>query len=75
MRLTPAIGEHTLDQRRVGFRYHDIDIEIAFPLRRLLGQYVPRVRMAALYLAGGSEAEPLRRTFMRFEFWHYPSYN
>jgi hypothetical protein len=54
----------------IGFGHEHIDIEVAFPLIRLLRQNVARMRMATLDLSGGGQAHSLRCTFVRFEFWH-----
>ena len=54
----------------VRLRDKSIDIELALSLISLLRQYVPRMRMAPLYLTAGSQPESLRRTLVRLEFWH-----
>ena len=43
-----------------------IDIEVPFSLIRFLRQYVTRMRVTTLDLAGRGGAKPLRRTFMCF---------
>jgi hypothetical protein len=54
----------------VGFGDKHVDIEMALSLISLLRQNVPRVRVATLDLATGSQAKSLRRTLVRLKFWH-----
>src|SRR5262245_44923696 len=73
--LTSSVREHSLDQRLIGIRCHHVDVQIALSLCGLLGQDVAGVRVPALDLSGGGQAESLGRSFMSLEFWHYSSTN
>ena len=53
---------------RLGHQH--IDIEMAFPLISLLGQYVPCMRMTTLDLPRGGQPHSFGCTFVRFKFWH-----
>jgi hypothetical protein len=43
-----------------------IDIEVPLPLIRFLRQYVTRMRVTTLNLAGSRSSKPLRRALMCF---------
>jgi hypothetical protein len=50
--------------------YEHIDIQVALTLVSFLRQNVPRMRMAALDLAGRRQPESLGGAFVGFKFWH-----
>jgi hypothetical protein len=50
----------------VRLRNEHIDIEVPLSLISLLGQYVPRMRMATLDFSGSREPHSLGSTFMCF---------
>jgi hypothetical protein len=54
----------------IRFGDEHIDIQMAFPLTSLLRQYVPRVGMPTLDLAGGGQPHALGCAFVGFKFWH-----
>jgi hypothetical protein len=54
----------------IGLGYEHVDVKVTLSLIGLLRQYVPRVRMATLDLARGSQAHSLRGTLMGFQFRH-----
>jgi len=64
--LISSVRQHSLDALLIALGNHHVHVEISLSLIRLLGQDVPRVRMAALNLAGGGHAKSLGRAFMCF---------
>jgi hypothetical protein len=68
--LISSVRQHRYHTIVVRLRDEYIDIELALSLISLLRQYVPRMRMAAFDFAAGSQPKSLRRTLVRFEFWH-----
>jgi len=68
--LIPTVRQHRCHTIVVRFGDQHIDIEMALSLIGLLRQNVPRMRMATLDLATGSQAKSLRRTLVRLKFWH-----
>jgi hypothetical protein len=68
--LISSVRQHRCHTIVVRFGYQHINIEMALSLIGLLRQNVPRMRMATLDLATGSQAKSLRRTLVRLKFWH-----
>ena len=55
--------------------YEHIDIQVALTLVSFLRQNVPRMRMAALDLAGRRKPESLGGAFVGFKFWHWLTFH
>jgi hypothetical protein len=64
--LISTVRQHRHDAVMVRLRDEHIDIEVPLSLIGLLGQYVPRMRMATLDFSGSRESHSLGRTFMCF---------
>jgi len=55
--------------------YEHIDIQVALTLVSFLRQNVPRMRMAALDLAGRRQPESLGGAFVGFQLWHWLTFH
>jgi hypothetical protein len=64
--LIATVRQHALDTFLIAFGNQHVNIKMTLPLVSFLRQDVTRMRVAALNLAGRSEAKSLRRAFMCF---------
>ena len=69
-RLISAVRQHRHHAIVIRLRDEYVDVQMTLSLIGLLRQYVPRMRMATLDLAGGRQAHALRRTLVCLKFWH-----
>ena len=65
-RLVSSVRQHLLDSLLIAFAHECVYVEVPFPLLRLFGQNMTRVRMTAFEFAARRRAKTLCCAFVCF---------